>query len=45
MTGRITKTKAVTQWKDADTRVFTLFATGPDGKDEPGLKITYDRRK
>lgn len=44
MTGRIVKTKAVTEWKDADTRIFTLFMPGPDGKEVSGFKITYKRR-
>ena len=45
MTGKITKSKEVTEWKDADTRVFTMYMTGPDGKEAPNLRITYKRRK
>jgi Protein of unknown function (DUF1579) len=45
MSGKVVKMKAVTEWKDADTRVFTLYQPGPDGKEIPGLKITYKRRK
>jgi Protein of unknown function (DUF1579) len=41
-TGQVTKTKATTEWKDADTRVFTMY--GPDGK-SVGMRITYKRRK
>jgi hypothetical protein len=41
-TGVVTKTKETTEWKDADTRVFTMYA--PDGK-APLMKITYKRRK
>jgi hypothetical protein len=41
-TGVIAKTKATTQWKDADTRVFSMY--GPDGK-TVGMRITYKRRK
>jgi hypothetical protein len=44
MMGRIVKTKAVSEWKDADTRVFTLYTPGPDGKEVAGFKITYKRR-
>jgi Protein of unknown function (DUF1579) len=44
-TGKVVKMKAVTEWKDADTRVFTLYQHGADGKDVQGLKITYKRRK
>jgi hypothetical protein len=39
--GQITKTKQTTQWKDADTRVFTMFA--PDGT-TPVMRMTYKRR-
>src|SRR5262249_23101341 len=45
MTGKVVKMRAVTEWKDADTRVFTLYQPGPDGKEVTGLKITYKRRK
>ncbi|HSD66428.1 MAG TPA: DUF1579 domain-containing protein [Vicinamibacteria bacterium] len=41
-TGVVTKTRATTEWKDADTRVFTMY--GPDGK-AVGMRITYKRRK
>jgi hypothetical protein len=40
--GAVTKTKETTEWKDADTRVFTMYA--PDGK-SVGMRITYKRRK
>ena len=36
------KTKETTEWKDADTRVFTMYA--PDGK-APVMRISYKRRK
>ena len=45
MSGKVTKMKAVTEWKDADTRVFTMYGTGPDGKEAPAMRITYKRRK
>ena len=41
-TGAVSKTKATTQWKDADTRVFTMY--GPDAKSVM-MRITYKRRK
>jgi hypothetical protein len=44
-TGKTSKTKATTEWKDADTKVFTMYMTGPDGKEVPTMKITYKRRK
>jgi len=40
--GAIAKTKETTEWKDADTRVFTMFQ--PDGKSVM-MRITYKRRK
>jgi len=45
MTGKISKMRAVTQYKDPDTRVFTMYMTGPDGKEVQTMKITYTRRK
>jgi hypothetical protein len=44
MTGKVTKMRATTEYKD-DTRVFTMFGPGPDGKEAPTLRITYTRRK
>ncbi len=41
-TGAVSKTKAVTEWKDADTRVFTMY--GPDAKTVM-MRITYKRKK
>ena len=41
-TGAVVKTKQTTAWKDADTRVFTLY--GPDGSSVT-MRITYKRRK
>jgi len=40
--GAVAKTKQTTQWKDADTRVLTMFA--PDGT-TPVMRMTYKRRK
>ena len=45
MTGKVVKSKAVVQYKDASTRVFTMYQKGPDGKEVPGMKITYSRQK
>jgi Protein of unknown function (DUF1579) len=44
-TGAATKMKEVSEWKDADNRVFTLFMPLPDGKEVQVMKITYKRRK
>jgi uncharacterized protein DUF1579 len=43
--GRPMKMKAVTQYKDDDTRVFTMYMPGPDGKEAPQMRISYKRRK
>jgi hypothetical protein len=43
--GKVMKMKEVTEWKDDDTRVFTMFTATPDGKETPTMKITYKRRK
>jgi hypothetical protein len=45
MSGKIARIKAVTEYKDPDTRVFTMYFPGPDGKEAPGMRITYKRRK
>jgi hypothetical protein len=45
MSGKMIQMKMETEWRDDDTRVFTLWSPGPDGKSYPGLKITYKRRK
>jgi hypothetical protein len=44
-TGKVVKMRETTEWKDPNTRVFTIYMKGPDGKEAPGLKITYKRRK
>jgi hypothetical protein len=40
--GAITRSKETTVWKDADTRVFTMYA--PDGQ-TVAMRISYKRRK
>jgi hypothetical protein len=45
MTGKVTKSKAVVEYKDTATRVFSMYEAGPDGKDKLGMRITYKRRK
>lgn len=45
MTGNIMKARSVTQMTAANTRVFTLYGPGPDGKETQMMKITYTRRK
>ncbi len=43
-TGKVTKTKAVVEYKDANTRVMSMFTTGPDGKEVPSMKISYTKK-
>jgi hypothetical protein len=45
MTGKVTKTRNASEWKDANTRVMTAWAPGPDGKEMQVMKITYTRKK
>jgi hypothetical protein len=42
LAGQTMKTKQTTEWKDADNRVFTMYA--PDGQTVT-MRITYKRRK
>lgn len=44
MTGKMMRARSVSEWKDANTRVFTMYAPGPDGKEAPMMRITYTRR-
>jgi hypothetical protein len=43
--GKPQKMKETSEHKDPDTRVFTMYMTGPDGKEMPGMRITYKRKK
>lgn len=45
MSGRMMRMRATSETKDADTRVFTMYAPGPNGKEFPGMRVTYMRRK
>lgn len=45
MNGAPVKSKMASTYPDADHRVMTAFATGPDGKEFQTMKITYTRRK
>jgi hypothetical protein len=44
-TGNVTKMKSVVDYKEADTRVFSMYGPGPDGKETMGMRITYKRRR
>jgi Protein of unknown function (DUF1579) len=43
-TGKTVKTRSVSEMK-GNTRVLTMFAPGPDGKEMQVLRITYTRRE
>jgi hypothetical protein len=45
MTGNVMKMRAVVDYKDTSSRVFTGYSTGPDGKEMQTMRITYTRRK
>lgn len=44
MTGAVQKMKSVVEYK-AGQRIFTMYMTGPDGKEMQTMKITYTKRK
>lgn len=37
--------KMSTEFKDSNTRIFTMYGPGPDGREFPMMTITYKRRK
>jgi len=43
--GKTLQWRNVEVWKDDDTRQFTMYMRGPDGKESPGMSITYTRQK
>jgi hypothetical protein len=45
MTGKPTKYKMATVFKDNDFHVFTMSTPGTDGKDQPMMTIEYRRKK
>jgi hypothetical protein len=45
MSGKVVASRALTEWKDDNTRVFTMFTPGAPGKETIALRITYKRRK
>lgn len=44
-TGKVMKSRSTGEMPDANTRIMTMYATGPDGKEMQSMKITYTRRK
>jgi len=45
MTGKVVKSRATGEMPNPNTRIFTMYGTGPDGKEMQTMKITYTRRK
>ena len=45
MTGTVVKSRSVGEMPNPNTRIFTMYAPGPDGKEAQSMKITYTRRK
>jgi hypothetical protein len=45
LSGKVSKMKSTVVSKDANTRVFSMYNVGPDGKESLGMRITYTRRK
>lgn len=45
MTGKMAKVKSTSTMKDDNTRVFSMYNIGPDGKETLGMRITYTRKK
>ena len=45
MTGKIVKSRSVGEMPNPNTRIFTMYTTGPDGKESESMKITYTKRK
>jgi hypothetical protein len=44
-TGAMVKSKSISEYKDADHRVMTMFVSLPDGTEMQTMRITYTRRK
>jgi hypothetical protein len=45
MTGKVVRSRSTVEIRGENTRVFTMYSPGPDGKDMQGMRITYTRRK
>src|SRR5438034_3831854 len=43
--GKTLQWRSVEAWKNDDTRQFTMFMRGPNGKETPSLNVTYTRRQ
>jgi len=45
MTGEVVKMRSSVDYSKPDTRVFTAYGPGPDGKEAMAMRSTYTRRK
>ena len=45
MTGKVVKSKSVVEYRADGSRVFTMYTKSADGKEVPGMRITYTKRK
>ncbi len=45
MTGKTSKMKSTMVMKDPNSRVFSMYNVGADGKESLGMRITYTRKK
>jgi hypothetical protein len=45
MTGKVVRSKGVVQYKDAKTRVFSLYQVEPGGKEVLTMRISYMRKE
>ncbi len=45
MTGQVSKMKSISVMKDPETRVFSMYNVGSDGKETLGMRITYTKQK
>ena len=45
MSGKVSKMKSTAVMKDPNTRVFSMYNVGADGKEALGMRITYTRKK
>ena len=43
--GAMVKSRSVSEYSSPDTRVMTMYSTGPDGKEMQTMRVTYTKRK
>ena len=42
--GKPMRFREVVKWTDPNSKIFTMYMPGPDGKEVPGMTITYKRK-